>query len=79
GLMHAFPSTVGKKTDLVTIPGEPPNLLNPPKGCRFAPRCPKADEKCQNEEPEYVEVEKGHFVACHHPVKVGEVVQFYAE
>lgn len=79
GLMRAFPSTVGEKTDLVTIPGEPPNLLNPPKGCRFAPRCPKADELCMNEEPQYIEVEKGHFVACHHPVKSGEVVQFYEQ
>jgi len=79
GLMHAFPSTVGEKTELVTIPGEPPNLLNPPKGCRFAPRCPKADSLCEDVEPEYREVEKNHFVACHHPVQPKEVVRFYAD
>ncbi len=77
GLMHAFPSTVGEKTELTTIPGEPPNLLNPPKGCRFSPRCPKADDLCRNVEPEYREIEKKHFVACHHPVQPGEVVLFY--
>nr|WP_041446733.1 ABC transporter ATP-binding protein [Pseudothermotoga thermarum] len=77
GLMHAFPSVAGEKTELVTIPGEPPNLLNPPSGCRFSPRCPKADELCRKVEPEYREVDKNHFVACHHPIQPGEVVQFY--
>ena len=76
GLMHAFPSVTGERKELTTIPGEPINLLNPPKGCRFAPRCPKADERCFSEDPEYVEVEKGHFVACHHPLEVGEVINF---
>ncbi len=77
GLMHAFPSTVGEKIELATIPGEPPNLLNPPSGCRFYPRCPKADDICKSVEPEYREIEKNHFIACHHPVRPGEVVQFY--
>ncbi|OOC42646.1 ABC transporter ATP-binding protein [Thermosipho sp. 1074] len=67
-LMNAFPSTVGEKKKLLTIPGEPPNLLKPPKGCRFAPRCPWATEKCKNEEPEYKEIENGHFVACWYPL-----------
>lgn len=67
-LMNAFPSHVGEKRKLFTIPGEPPDLLNPPTGCRFAPRCPWATDKCQNEEPEYKEVEKGHYLACWHPL-----------
>ncbi|MBB6062059.1 peptide/nickel transport system ATP-binding protein [Thermosipho japonicus] len=67
-LMNAFPSTIGEKKKLLTIPGEPPNLLNPPKGCRFAPRCPFATEKCKEEEPEYREIEKGHYVACWYPL-----------
>jgi len=79
GLMHAFPSVTGKKVDLVTIPGEPPDLLAPPRGCRFYPRCPKGDKLCEEKDPEYVEVDKGHFLACHHPVQPGEVVQFNAE
>lgn len=44
-------------------PGEPPSLVNPPPGCRFAPRCPYATEKCNKEPPE-VEVEKNHWVKC---------------
>ncbi len=47
------------------IPGHPPDLRNPPEGCRFHPRCPFAMEICRKEEPELKEVEKGHFVACH--------------
>jgi len=45
------------------IPGKPPLLLDPPTGCRFKERCPAAFEKCQ-EEPPFIEIEKGHFVAC---------------
>jgi len=45
-------------------PGEPPNLINPPPGCRFHPRCPYAKEECKIKEPPMKEVEPGHFVAC---------------
>ncbi|HLU45345.1 MAG TPA: ABC transporter ATP-binding protein [Natronosporangium sp.] len=45
------------------IPGSPPQLLNPPKGCRFRDRCPLAFDKCV-EEPPFVEVAPGHSVAC---------------
>ncbi len=45
------------------IPGRPPLLLNPPAGCRFRERCPLAFERCL-EEPPFIELEKGHFVAC---------------
>lgn len=48
---------------LTGIPGTPPLLLNPPTGCRFRERCPVAFEKC-HEEPPFIEVEKGHHVAC---------------
>ena len=48
---------------LVGIPGTPPGLLTPPVGCRFSERCPVAFEKC-DEQPPFVEVEPGHFVAC---------------
>lgn len=47
------------------IGGEVPTPINPPPGCRFHPRCPKAMDICRKEEPENVEVAKGHFVACH--------------
>jgi peptide/nickel transport system ATP-binding protein len=45
------------------LPGTPPMLLKPPVGCRFKDRCPVAFAKC-SEEPPFIEVEKGHFVAC---------------
>jgi peptide/nickel transport system ATP-binding protein len=48
---------------LTGIPGNPPILLNPPTGCRFRDRCPVAFEKCL-EEPPFIEVDKGHHVAC---------------
>ncbi|MFQ6093287.1 MAG: ABC transporter ATP-binding protein [bacterium] len=48
---------------LTGIPGSPPLLLDPPAGCRFRERCPGAFEKCF-EEPPFIEIEKGHFVAC---------------
>lgn len=48
---------------LTGIPGSPPLLLHPPTGCRFRARCPVAFEKCL-EEPPFIEVEKGHHVAC---------------
>jgi peptide/nickel transport system ATP-binding protein len=48
---------------LIGIPGQPPMLLNPPTGCRFRERCPLAFDKCQ-EEPPFIEIAKGHHVAC---------------
>jgi peptide/nickel transport system ATP-binding protein len=51
------------QTRLAGIPGNPPLLLDPPAGCRFRDRCPDSSERCRLEPP-FVEVEKGHFVAC---------------
>ncbi len=47
------------------IPGITPSLLNPPEGCVFHTRCPKAWDLCQNKTPEFVEVRPGRWVACH--------------
>jgi peptide/nickel transport system ATP-binding protein len=56
-------------TRLASIPGRPPNLVNPPKGCNFAPRCRYAQERCLEEEPELQPGEDdGHLFACHFPV-----------
>ncbi len=74
-LMRAFPSIIGEKKRLFTIPGEPPDLLNPPRGCRFAPRCPFAGNFCRQNDPSYEEVEDGHFLACFHPVTRNAYVQ----
>lgn len=65
-LIGAFPSIIGEKTELLTIPGFPPDLLNPPSGCRFHPRCQYAMDICRKENPEMVKVkDKEHYVACH--------------
>ncbi len=51
-------------TELKIMGGQPPDLLNPPGGCRFHPRCPYAKEICSRKEPPLVEVEPGRWVAC---------------
>ena len=64
GLLHAVPRLDrGRTHKLATIDGAPPNLLNPPEGCRFRPRCRFAVEGCLAVPP-FVEVERGHFAAC---------------
>jgi peptide/nickel transport system ATP-binding protein len=53
-----------RKRGIAVIPGAPPNLINPPNGCRFHPRCPHVMEVCKEREPELREVEEGSKVAC---------------
>jgi len=64
GLIASVPS-LEKKRIPKSIPGLPPDLRNPPSGCRFYPRCPYARDICKKEEPEFKEIEPGKFVACH--------------
>ncbi|MFW9959581.1 MAG: ABC transporter ATP-binding protein [Candidatus Thorarchaeota archaeon] len=64
-LIGAFPSISGPKKRLEFIPGTPPNLLNPPSGCKFHPRCPFAEDVCKTDEPEYREISPGHYARCH--------------
>ena len=52
------------------VVGEPPSPVLPPPGCRFHPRCPRADELCSAEEPQLRDLGGSHFVACHHPYEV---------
>lgn len=54
-----------RERKLISIPGYPPDLIDPPKGCRFHPRCPLAMPICKEKEPELVRVEPRHYVACH--------------
>ncbi|MDK2886756.1 MAG: peptide/nickel transport system ATP-binding protein [Thermosipho sp. (in: thermotogales)] len=66
GLLNSVltPEPEIKKRGITTIPGAPPNLIDPPKGCRFHPRCPHAMDICKEKEPELKEVEPGRKVAC---------------
>ena len=52
------------------VGGEPPNPINPPSGCRFHTRCPRASEVCRTVEPPLTEYAGGHLAACHHPQHV---------
>jgi peptide/nickel transport system ATP-binding protein/oligopeptide transport system ATP-binding protein len=64
-LMSAIPVPNPRlKRQRVVLKGDVPSPLNPPKGCRFHPRCPVAIEQCSQEEPPFLEVSPDHWVAC---------------
>ena len=66
GLVGAIPSMVrAEKKSLSSIPGSPPDLIEPPSGCHFHPRCPYAQDICSREDPSFDEIEPDRFVACH--------------
>jgi oligopeptide transport system ATP-binding protein len=78
GLLQSIP-TVGEhvKDPLVPIGGLPPDLLKPPKGCRFRPRCPRAQAKCE-ESPPLIETAPGQYAACFFPGATGAEVDVQA-
>ncbi|MHA1707892.1 MAG: ABC transporter ATP-binding protein [Candidatus Heimdallarchaeaceae archaeon] len=65
-LFDSIPSLEKDKTRLETIPGLVPRLINPPKGCRFHPRCKYATEICSRERPPDIDIGKDRHVQCHH-------------
>ena len=66
GLLGAFPSIKGERKKLVSIPGQPPDLLDPPSGCRFNPRCPYVMDICKKVEPKLLPVDQSnHLAHCH--------------
>ncbi len=65
-LMSAIPIPDPKaRRERIILEGDVPSPLNPPKGCRFHPRCPFAKDICSQEEPPLRELEPEHLVACH--------------
>lgn len=75
GLHNAFPRMIEEgeeRPPLISIAGGLPDLLDPPKGCRFGPRCPFATERCAVEEPPLRELMSGRKVACHHAEQAEE-------
>jgi len=65
GLLGSFPSIEGPKKRLISIPGTPPDLVNPPSGCPFHPRCRYAQQVCSDKVPAGIETDKGHLSYCH--------------
>lgn len=65
GLLGAFPKTCAPEERLTCISGSVPNLINPPLGCRFHPRCPDAVDICRKKKPEPIKVTSTHTVSCH--------------
>jgi peptide/nickel transport system ATP-binding protein len=72
GLLSAFPSIKGPRRKLRSIPGSPPDLANPPSGCRFHPRCQFAQEVCKYVEPPMVQVAPDHLSQCHFAKEIYE-------
>ncbi|PNX46482.1 MAG: peptide ABC transporter ATP-binding protein [Thermoplasmata archaeon M9B2D] len=66
GLIRAIPKITEEQKRLDIIPGTVPNLIEPPSGCRFHPRCRYCTDICKKQIPLLREVEKDHSVACHH-------------
>jgi peptide/nickel transport system ATP-binding protein len=75
-LLNAIPEPDPSKKPMegLLLTGELPSPSAPPSGCRFRTRCPKAQDDCATTEPALREHATGHFVACHHPLKIQQVL-----
>ena len=59
-----------RRRERLVVSGEPPNPIDPPSGCVFHPRCPRATDVCREVEPPLTRYPNGHLAACHHPLSV---------
>jgi oligopeptide/dipeptide ABC transporter ATP-binding protein len=59
-----------RRRERIVVSGEPPNPIDPPSGCVFHPRCPRATQVCREVEPPLARYPGGHLAACHHPLNV---------
>jgi len=64
GLLAAIPDLARPQARLAAIQGTVPNLINPPPGCRFSPRCPLADDACRQAQPPLTPIAPDHLAAC---------------
>jgi ABC-type dipeptide/oligopeptide/nickel transport system ATPase component len=65
-LIACDPANLHEQTPVLpTIPGRLPDLVNPPAGCSFAARCPRAHARCRSEAPVHVEIGPRHYARCH--------------
>ena len=64
GLLKSVPNIRMNEDDLYKMGGAPPNLLHPPIGCRFSPRCPHVMDVCKEVDPAFEPVEKNHLASC---------------
>jgi len=65
GLINAIPTVEKRDTKLKTIRGMVPNLIYPPAGCRFHPRCSERLQICDKVKPRWIEIEPNYFISCH--------------
>ncbi len=68
GLINSIPDLNREQGRFKTIPGIVPNMFDLPQGCRFSPRCERAQDLCRTSVPDLRELEPGHCVACHFPI-----------
>lgn len=68
GLIDSIPDLNREQGRFKTIPGIVPNMFDLPRGCRFSPRCERAQDLCRTSAPDLRELEPGHCVACHFPI-----------
>ncbi len=73
-MLDAVPNVLGAKIELAALKGSPPDLVNPPDGCRFSARCPFAGSECWEEAPPVV-VRGDHWAACWNPLEERETVE----